>query len=96
MNVSKETDAAFMRELERTDPQRYEDLIRNTRLAAGAISLARRQRGGKPKKHKDNAAKQRAYRHNYVTSQTATKPGAGPFIPQGLQMPLLAPGASIA
>jgi len=96
MNVSKEADAAFMRELERTDPQRYENLMRNMRLAAGAISLARRQRGGRPKRHKDNAARQRAYRQNNVTPQTVTKPGAGPLIPQGLQTPIMTPATTIA
>lgn len=33
MNVSKEADAAFMAELQRTDPKRYANLIRNMRLA---------------------------------------------------------------
>lgn len=42
MNVSKEVDAVFMRELERTDPVRYANLIRNLRHAAGAMSLAQR------------------------------------------------------
>ena len=96
MNVSKEADAAFMRELERTDPQRYENLIRNMRLAAGAISLARRHRGGRPKKYEDNSARQRAYRKRSVTPQTVTKPSVEPFIPQGLETPIMASGATIA
>jgi len=33
MNVSDKADAAFMRELERTDPQRYANLQRNMRLS---------------------------------------------------------------
>jgi hypothetical protein len=83
MNVNKEADAAFVRELERTDPQRHANLMRNMRRTAGAISLARR--GGRPKKYKDNAAKQRAYRNKSGSSETVTKPVSGPFIPQGLQ-----------
>jgi hypothetical protein len=94
MNVSKEADAAFLRELERTDPQRHANLMRNMRLTAGAISLARR--GGRPKKHKDNAARQRAYRNNNVTPQTVTKPLSGPFIPQELQTPFQAPAITMA
>ena len=96
MNVSKEADAAFMHELERTDLQRYDNLMRNMRLAAGAISLARRHRGGRPKKYEDNSARQRAYRKRSVTPQTVTKPGAEPFIPQGLQAPFQVSGAIIA
>jgi hypothetical protein len=96
MNISKEADAAFLRELEHTDPQRYSSLMRNMRLAAGAISLARRQHGGRPRKYKSNAARQRAYRRRNVTPETVTKPGAGPFIPQGLQMPFQAPATPIA
>jgi hypothetical protein len=42
VNVSKETDAVFIRELQRTDPVRYANLIRNMRHAAGAMSLAER------------------------------------------------------
>jgi hypothetical protein len=42
VNVSKEADAVFLRELQRTDPARYTNLIRNMRLAAGATSLAQR------------------------------------------------------
>jgi hypothetical protein len=42
MNVSKQADAAFMHELERTDPIRYTNLMRNMRHAAGAASLAQR------------------------------------------------------
>ena len=42
MNVSKEADAVFMRELERTDPVRFANLIRNMRHAAGAVSLVQR------------------------------------------------------
>lgn len=42
-NVSKEADAAFMRELERTDPARYSRLLKNMRLSVGAASLAARR-----------------------------------------------------
>ena len=41
MNVSLEVDAEFMRELERTDPPRHANLLRNIRRRAGANSLAR-------------------------------------------------------
>lgn len=34
MNVSREADAAFVRELEREDPKRFANLFRNMRLAA--------------------------------------------------------------
>jgi hypothetical protein len=94
MNVTKEADEAFMRELERTDPQRHANLMRNMRLAARAISLARR--GGRPKKHRDNAAKQRAYRNKGGLAGTVTKPTSGPFIPQELQTPFQAPAAPVA
>jgi hypothetical protein len=95
MNVSQEANAAFVRELEQTDPQRHANLMRNMRLAAGAVSLARR-RGGRPKKYKDNAAEQRAYRRRNITSQTVTKPGAGTFIPLELQTPIQAPATATA
>ncbi len=36
MNVSKEADAEFMRLLERDDPKRYENLVKNMRRAASA------------------------------------------------------------
>jgi hypothetical protein len=74
-----------MRELERTDPQRYENWMRSMRLAARAISLARRHRGGKPKKYQDSSARQRACRNRSRAAQAVTKPVAGPFIPQELQ-----------
>jgi hypothetical protein len=91
MNVSKEADAAFVRELERTDPQRHANLMQNMRRTAGAISLARRR--GRPKKHKDNAARQRAYRNKGGVAETVTKPLSGPFIPQELQAQFEAPVA---
>ena len=93
MNVNKEADEAFMRELERTDPQRHANLMRNMRLAAGAISLARR---GRPKKHKDNAARQRAYRNKGGLAGTVTKPLSGPFIPQELRAQFQAPATPMA
>ena len=34
MNVSKESDIAFMRELERTDPKRHANLVKNIQVAA--------------------------------------------------------------
>jgi hypothetical protein len=92
-----------MPELERTDPVRYANLIRNMRLAAGAASLTQRQaqgtashRGGRPKRYADRAAKQRAYRNRSRAAQTVTKPVAGPFIPLELQTPIQAPTTTIA
>lgn len=79
MNVSKEADAAFMRELERTDPVRYANLIRNMSQAAGARSLAQRQSDrqrehcGRPRKYRDGAAKQRAYRLRVRVTRNVTK-----------------------
>ncbi len=67
MNVSKEADGAFMRELERTDPRRYENLQRNMRRSITLVPVESAPEhgahlGGRPKKHRNNAAKQRAYR----------------------------------
>ena len=64
MNVSKKADATFMRELERTDPRRYENLQRNMRrsITFEPVESAPEHLGGRPKKHRNNAAKQRAYR----------------------------------
>jgi hypothetical protein len=79
MNVSKEADAAFMRELVRTDPVRYANLMRNMAHAAGAASLAQRQserqkeHGGRPRKYGDDAAKQRAYRLRVRIGRDVTK-----------------------
>jgi hypothetical protein len=62
MNVSKEADAAFMRELEPADPVRFANLMRNMPHAAGAKSLAQRQsqrqkeHSGRPTKYRDDAA----------------------------------------
>jgi len=42
MNVSKAADAAFLRELQRTDPQRYQNLVRNMQKAAGMLAAQRR------------------------------------------------------
>lgn len=98
MNVSREADAAFMRELERTDPVRYANLVRNMSHAAGARSLAQRKahRGGRPRKHRDIAAKQRAYRNRTRIAPTVTKPVAGAFIPMELQTPGVGSAATIA
>ncbi|SRR5260370_9535394 len=65
MNVTKKADAAFMRELERTDPRRCENLQRNIRhsITLKPVESAPEHLGGRPKKHKDNAEKQRAYRN---------------------------------
>ena len=79
MNVSKEADAAFMRELEHTDPDRYASLIRNMSHAAGAASLAQRQaerqreHSGRPRKYWNGAAKQRAYRRRVRIGRNVTK-----------------------
>jgi hypothetical protein len=96
MNVSKQADAAFMHELERTDPIRYANLMRNMRHAAGAASLEQRKahRGGRPRKHRDMAAEQRAYRDRIAL--TVTKPVAGPFIPIELQTPGTTPATTLA
>jgi hypothetical protein len=102
MNISEEADDAFMRELERTDPVRYADLQRNMRhsVRAEQIKNAHAERvahlGGRPKKHKDNAEKQRAYRNKKKNGPSVTKPGAGPFIPQDLQTQKSAPAIPIA
>ena len=87
MNVTKKADAAFMRELERTDPRRCENLQRNIRhsITLKPVESAPEHLGGRPKKHKDNAEKQRAYRNKKRNGLSVTKPGAGPFIPQDLQ-----------
>jgi hypothetical protein len=46
MNVSKEADAAFMKELKGTDPERYHNLIRNMERSVAScrrnLSLAHR------------------------------------------------------
>ena len=42
MNVSAGADAAFMREVGRTDPARHSRLLKNMRLSAGAASMAAR------------------------------------------------------
>jgi hypothetical protein len=79
MNVNREADEAFMRELERTDPARYANLIRNMAHAAGAASLAQRQserqkeHTGRPRKHRDDATKQRAYRLRVRIGRNVTK-----------------------
>jgi hypothetical protein len=62
VNVSKEADAVFMRELERTDPVRYANLIRNMRLAAGATSLAQRRTTGVSRRKYTNLADAQAAR----------------------------------
>jgi len=72
MNVSEEADAAFMSELERTDPHRYANLIRNMCRAAKAEALRAEsqqaaepetsQRVGRSRKYQTSAARQRAYR----------------------------------
>jgi hypothetical protein len=80
MNVSKKADDAFMRELERTDPRRYENLQRNMRRSVRTAQLQKQirdhkaQLGGRPKKHKNNAEKQRAYRNNKKNDLSVTKP----------------------
>lgn len=81
-NVSASADKAFMEELQRTSPERYANLMRNMRLAAGAASLERRQAGGRPRKFKNNAARQRAHRQK---STSVTKPGAETLISKDLQ-----------
>ena len=43
MNVSKAADAAFMRELQRTDPARYARLIRAMEREAGRVATERKQ-----------------------------------------------------
>jgi len=43
MNVSKAADAQFMRELQRTDPERYRNLVRNMERAAGKQSAQQKQ-----------------------------------------------------
>jgi hypothetical protein len=100
LNVNKEADAAFMRELERTDPVRHANLVRHMAHAAGAASLAQRKatahRGGRPKKHKDKAAKQRVYRNRTRIVLTVTKLVAGPFIPMELQTRIQASATTIA
>ncbi len=96
MNVSKEADDAFMRELERTDPHRYENLQRNMRHSVRAEQIRSTHLGGRPKKHKNNAEKQRAYRSNKSNAPSVTKPGAGPFIPQDLQTQNSVPATLIA
>ncbi len=100
MNVSKKADAAFMRELERTDPRRYENLQKNMRHSVTSEQIENAQReahlGGRPKKHKNNAEKQRAYRNSKRNALTVTKPGAGPFIPEDLQTQNSAPAIPIA
>jgi hypothetical protein len=102
MNVSKQADAASMRELERTEPVRYGNLMRNMRHAAGAASLAQRKaqavahRGGRPRKYRDMAAKQRAYRNRTRNVLTVTKPDAGTFIPMELQTAFEASATTIA
>lgn len=62
MHVSKEADAAFMRELERTDPVRFANLIRNLRHAAGATSLAQRRSTGVSRRKYVNLADAQAAR----------------------------------
>jgi hypothetical protein len=84
MNVSPQADAAFMRELERTDPERYTNLQRNMRRSVRAEQI-RVAHGGRPKKHKSNAERQRAYRNKMPNGLSVTKPGAGRFIPRDLQ-----------
>ncbi len=101
MNVSKEADAAFMRELERTDPRRYENLRRNmlrsiTFEPVESATEHGSHLGGRPKKHRSNAEKQRAYRNKKKNGLSVTKPGAGPFIPQDLQTHNPAPAIPIA
>lgn len=48
MNVSSEADAAFMRELQREDSQRYERLVKNIQTAA--------IRSGRSIEHRSNQA----------------------------------------
>ncbi|HTZ49181.1 MAG TPA: hypothetical protein VMH20_16435 [Verrucomicrobiae bacterium] len=43
MNVSAKADQQFMRELQRTDPQRYHNLIRNMQHAAARQSAQKNQ-----------------------------------------------------
>jgi hypothetical protein len=102
MNVSEKADAAFMRELERTDPPRFANLQRNMRhsVRSEQIRSAHPERaehlGGRPKKHKSNAEKQRAYRNKMRNALTVAKPGAGPFIPQDLQAQNSTPATTTA
>ena len=42
MNVSREADAAFIIELKRTNPERYQNLLRNMEREAGRLRLAQR------------------------------------------------------
>jgi len=43
VNVSQKADQQFMRELQRTDPQRYHNLIRNMQHAAVQQSVQKKQ-----------------------------------------------------
>ena len=96
MNVSKKADSAFMRELEHDDPLRYANLQRSMRHSVRAEQIRSTHLGGRPKKHKNNAEKQRAYRHSKSNAPSVTKPGAGPFIPQDLQTQNSGPATPIA
>jgi hypothetical protein len=75
MNVSKEADAIFMRELERMDPIRYANLIRNLRHTAGTMSLAHRNArstGVSRRKYANLADAQAARRQQDRQRKTAT------------------------
>lgn len=99
MNVSEKADAVFMRELHRNDPQRHANLLRNVRRVAGACSLRRRQahKGGRPRKHKNNAAKCRAYRlRKRKNGQGNTKPVSSLLITGNLQTQNSNPAIPIA
>jgi hypothetical protein len=88
MNVNKEGDEVFMCELERTDPNRHSKLMRKMRLAErqARIRVLRAEcKGGRPKKHVNNAAKQRAYRSRQRTGSTVTKPVCDLLILNNLQ-----------
>jgi hypothetical protein len=75
VNVSKEADAAFIRELQGTDSTRYANLIRNLRHAAGAMSLAQRRRrstGVSRRKYANFADAQAARRQQDSERKAAT------------------------